>query len=181
MLLTVLPTAATASGGASTRRSESDITYPVTGGYLYFDKNTGTITDCDESVTAAFIPSEIVGVPVTKIDAWAFYKCYDLAALSIPDSVTTIGEGAFYYCKSLTDVAISPNVTSIGDYAFNICSQLDAIWVNDYNPNYSSDDYGVLFNKGQNDPDPGTWSDQWRVCDPRNRDDPRKICVLYVL
>lgn len=45
--------------------SAADLSYDVQGGKIYFDASTGTITKADESVTAADIPSEIYGVPVT--------------------------------------------------------------------------------------------------------------------
>ena len=65
----------------------------------------------------------------------------------IPDSVTSIGRWAFGYCESLTSVTIPDSVTSIGDEAFNNCTRLTSITVKEGNPKYSSDEYGVLFNK----------------------------------
>ena len=46
-------------GGIMTVAASNEVKYPVTGGYIYFDKATGTITDCDESVAVADIPSVI--------------------------------------------------------------------------------------------------------------------------
>ena len=80
-----------------------DTMYPVTGGSIFFDSKTGTVTGCDSGVTEAVIPSEIGGIPVTGIGRRAF-DCYGLTSVTIPDTVTTIGEGAFYYCENLTDV-----------------------------------------------------------------------------
>ena len=51
------------------------VAYAVTGGNIYFDKETGTITDCDSSVTSADIPAEIEGVSVTSIGEEAFGHC----------------------------------------------------------------------------------------------------------
>ena len=65
----------------------------------------------------------------------------------IPDSITSIGRWAFGYCESLTSVTIPDSVTSIGDEAFNNCTRLTSITVKEGNPKYSSDEYGVLFNK----------------------------------
>ena len=65
----------------------------------------------------------------------------------IPDSVTTIDYYAFGYSDSLTSIAIPASVTTIGDDAFYCCTNLTSITVDADNPNYSSDDYGVLFNK----------------------------------
>ena len=103
----------------------SDAVYAVTGGNLYFDSATGTITDCDSTVTKAAIPSAIGGVSVTGIKASAFGDCGSLTAVTIPAGVTSIGENAFSGCGSLT-----------------------AVTVNSGNPAFSSRD-GVLFNKNK--------------------------------
>ena len=81
-----------------------EVKYAVEGGYLTFDKKTGTVTDCDSSVTKANIPHTIKGVTVTSIGGSAFRYCTSLTSVTIPDSVTSIGEYAFYDCTSLTDV-----------------------------------------------------------------------------
>ena len=47
----------------------------------------------------------------------------------------------------MTSVTIPAGVTSIGDNAFYRCSSLNGIWVSEDNPNYSSDENGVLFDK----------------------------------
>ena len=64
--------------------SETDIAYPVEGGNLYFDKATGTITDCDNSVTGADIPAQIDGVTVTSIGESAFENCSSLTSVTVP-------------------------------------------------------------------------------------------------
>ena len=76
-----------------------------------------------------------------------FSDCTSLTSVTIPDSVTTIGWTAFDGCTSLTSVTIPDSVTSIGYSAFSGCTSLTGIGVDDNNPNYSSDMYGVLFNK----------------------------------
>ncbi len=88
----------------STRlKSDTDVAYAVTGGNIYFDVATGTITDCDESVTAVIIPDEINGVAVTTIGGWAFENCHDLEYISIPKSVVEIGTGGLFKdCTKLT-------------------------------------------------------------------------------
>ena len=98
--------------------SGTDIAYTVEGGNLYFDKETGTITDCDESVTKADIPAQIEGVAVTSIGGWAFSVCDKLKSVTIPSGVTNIDCGAFSYCVSLTSLTIPDSVTSIGENAF---------------------------------------------------------------
>lgn len=55
---------------------------------------------------------------VTGIDATAFYNCYNLTAITIPNSVTSIGHWAFYGCSSLTSITIPNSVTYIANEAF---------------------------------------------------------------
>ena len=95
-----------------------EVKYAVEGGYLTFDKKTGTVTDCDSSVTKANIPHTIKGATVTCIGNGAFGWCKSLTGVTIPDSVTSIGGSAFYGCTSLTNVTIPDRVTSIGNSAF---------------------------------------------------------------
>ena len=106
-----------------------EVKYAVEGGYLTFDKKTGTVTDCDSSVTKANIPHTIKGVTVTSIGDQAFYNCTSLTSVTIPDSVTSIGDRAFRYCISLTSVTIPDSVTSIGEEAFYGCWDLTRLTI----------------------------------------------------
>ena len=106
--------------GVAARTNNASVAYPVTGGNLYFDINTGTITDCDPDVTAAAIPRQINGTDITAIGDSAFELCSSLASVTIPDSVISIGNRAFSCCASLTSVTIPNSVTALGDRAFEM-------------------------------------------------------------
>lgn len=146
--------------------SDTIVAYPVTGGNIYFDTATGTITDCDRFVTEAVIPEEIEGVRVTSIGNSAFARrgltevvlpnsveiignsafsdCSKLTAMTIPNSVTVIGSGAFRSC-SFSEIVIPAGVSVIGEHAFYTC-RLNNFIVDPNNLVYASLE-GVLFNK----------------------------------
>lgn len=96
---------------------------------------------------------EEVNLPygLTEIDYRAFYSCFKLSGnLDIPETVSKIGIDAFASCSSLTSVNIPSSLTELKyDYwnPFHGCSNLTSIHVSENNPNYSSDEYGVLYNK----------------------------------
>ena len=64
---------------------------------------------------------------VTIIGDKAFYDCYDLKSVVIPNSVTSIGNDVFYYCSGLTSIEIGNSVTSIGNAAFYNCRNLTSV------------------------------------------------------
>ena len=84
---------------------------------------------------------------VYSIGNSAFASCTNLTSVTIPDSVTTIGDSAFESCSSLISVTVPVSVTNVGKDAFLGCFKLNGIWVDRENPLYSSDAYGVLYNK----------------------------------
>ena len=91
----------------------------------------------------------VINSGVTSIGSRAFDSCTGLTSVTIPDSVTSIGGYAFQECTGLTSVTIPDSVTSIGNWAFDYCNSLTAISVSEGNPNYSSDSFGVLYNKNK--------------------------------
>lgn len=106
MVVSLVPTAALAY------KSDTDVAYAVTGGNIYFDKSTGTITYCDSSVKEAIIPETIEGVGVSCIGSSAFYKCRILTSVTIPNSVTSISNRAFDGCTSLMEFVVSESSKS---------------------------------------------------------------------
>lgn len=135
--------------------SDSEKEYSKHGPFYYEIINGEvTIVSCDEeAVGEIVIPAEIEGYPVTVLADDSFYYCYKISKLTIPSTVTTIGSYAFgcgydYEAgRAFESIFIPASVTSIGYNAFFECSYLKMINVDENNPCYSSDEYGVLFNK----------------------------------
>lgn len=76
----------------------------------------------NEPTGALVIPATVDGYGVTSIGDAAFYNCYNLTSLTIPDGVTTIGYMAFSGCSGLTVTTIPASVTTIEADAFLGCS-----------------------------------------------------------
>lgn len=93
---------------------------------------TYTVTDDEATITLfdteyegdVVIPSTLDGYPVVEIKNDAFFNCYKVTSVTIPETVRVIGDGAFYAMSSLGELK-----------------------VDEKNLNYSSSD-GILFDKG---------------------------------
>lgn len=109
----------TASAASEEKPVYGSLTYSVEDGCV-------TITGFDGSTDAVEIPSEIDGMPVTKIGTTAFYGCA-LTSIVIPEGITTICSGAFWHSKSLADITLPSTLTTIESYAFNDCQVLETI------------------------------------------------------
>ena len=77
---------------------------------------------------------------VKEIEEKAFYQCYWLTSITIPDGVTSIETLAFYSCTGLTSIDIPNSVTNIDGNVFSRCSGLAAIIVESGNTVYDSRD-----------------------------------------
>ena len=105
--------------------------------YNYINDGTELeVTYCSSSNEyngAIVIPEEVTYMnrtrKVTSIGSDAFYCCWGLTSVTIPNSVTTIGNYAFQYCRGLTSIEIPNSVTSIGSEAFGYCSGLTSITI----------------------------------------------------
>ena len=99
--------------------STDDIRYTdgITGGAVYFDKETGEITGFEETVTEAVIPEEIEGIKVVSINI-GFNR--NLVSLHIPATVNSIITSSIY-CPSLETIIVdegNPRYTSINGVLF---------------------------------------------------------------
>ena len=135
--------------GLSYALSKDETYYIITG--------IGTCTDTD-----LILPNVHQGLPVLKIESYAFKDCKTISSITFLDgnnkqeignhafygcnftelningNVTTIGEYAFYNCANLLSLNIGKNVSSIGICAFAYCSKLSEIVVDSENTNYYS-------------------------------------------
>ena len=105
-------------------------TYSVTDGKVTI--GTGTINETAISPRPTghvTVPSSLGGFPVVGIGEYAFYNCYELEGVTIPEGVAAIGEYAFWNCFRLEGVTIPESVTSIGQYAFQWCVGLKSVHI----------------------------------------------------
>lgn len=145
-----------------TDHTENDFEYTV------LEDDTVKITAYNGADTVVSIPDEIDGMTVTAIGDEVFWDMSDIESITIPETVTSIGKLAFASCGRLTSLDLPQGLISIGDSAFDMCgvnsltipetvtsigkdaffyTRMSAITVDEDNEYYSSDEYGVLFNK----------------------------------
>lgn len=115
-----------------------------------FNSSTGqlTISGKGQLNTSAFcedksIKSVVIKSGITEIGMNMFYGCKNLSSVTLPETLKIIGKGAFSGCK-ITKITIPKSVTAIERNAFDACK---SIVVSKNNKSFSSDKYGVLFNK----------------------------------
>ena len=116
-------------------------------GFVYSPGLIGTTIYFSPFKNESSIKSIQIHYGVTSIGNQSFVGCINLQSVIIPSSLKSIGNSAFSGCSSLQSVTIPGSVTNIGDYAFDECTGLQSITVDTNNQYYSSDSYGVLYNK----------------------------------
>ncbi|MGN1118493.1 MAG: leucine-rich repeat domain-containing protein, partial [Acutalibacteraceae bacterium] len=84
---------------------------------------------------------------IDTMEEGAFAYCFSLKKIKIPPKVETIAPYAFSAAFSLEEIEIPASVNSIDLTSFVLCLSLESIKVDENNPYFSSDDFGVLFNK----------------------------------
>lgn len=89
------------------------------------------VSDCKSTAKGDItIPSTYNGLPVVGIGSKAFYLCYDITGVSLPDSITYISSYAFYCC-AITGMVIPEGVSAIEDYTFYYCDKLKSVQLPD--------------------------------------------------
>jgi len=86
----------------------------------------------------------------TEIDDWALTNC-KLTSITVPSTVTYVGRGAFQY-SSLQSITFSGNPDFYQASGESVCSfddanNLSSITIKGTNGDYSTDTYGMLYNK----------------------------------
>lgn len=73
---------------------------------------------CDNLQTVTFEQSENATEGLEVIGDSAFYLCYSIEEIALPDTVTTVSDSAFYGCVGIKELKLSDSLTYIGDSAF---------------------------------------------------------------
>ena len=83
---------------------------------------------------------------LTSIDEWVFRECSKLTSIDLSGctSLTSIGNQAFYSCSKLTSIVISASVTKIGSYAFQSCTNLTSVTFEDTSTWYYTSDSNYI-------------------------------------
>ena len=63
----------------------------------------------------------------SAIDNYAFYCCYALANITVPNGITSIGNSAFGDCRSLSSIALPNGIVSTGSSFVSKCYALSSI------------------------------------------------------
>ncbi len=95
-----------------------------------------------ENMASVVIPGS-----VKKIGWAAFEGCESLEGLELPDGLETIDSTAFMGCNGIKSISIPKTLTNLDPDCFYGIPYLESITVDSENPRYSSDEFGVLFNK----------------------------------
>ncbi len=128
------------------------------GDYEYFisHDNTVVLTSYLGKSFEVTVPSEIDGIPVTKINNYCFSSiAYTdssftdtrnhpnirttkrITKVTIPSSVKTIGDCAFYEAELLVDITFSEGLEEIGKHAFARCYDLKEVKLPDSLKNFT--------------------------------------------
>ena len=101
--------------------------------------NCNAIIETSSNTLIAGCKNTEIPNTVTSIGRMAFFGCYSLKSIALPNSVTFIDTWAFGG-TGLTSVGIPASVVTIGDNPFRDCVDLGLVWVNENNPKFDSRD-----------------------------------------
>ena len=113
-----------------------EVIYKGEDSYDYSNEYTGSVV-IPECVTYSGTTYIVTGIGIE-----AFFDCFGLTSIELPNSVTSIEDMAFSRCSGLTSIFIPEGVSSIGLWAFVDCNNLDTITVDENNTTYDSRENG---------------------------------------
>ena len=132
---------------------------PDGSGKLYYNTETGYITDSDKTVQDVVIPAQIDGVKIVGIAPYAFAfrvnewgnslaQNQTLRSVSIPTTVEEIGKYAFYSCSKMSSLrfATGSQLKIIGERAFYCCESLTSLEIPNGVTEIGDDAFKVLSN-----------------------------------
>lgn len=132
---------------------------PDGSGNLYYNTETGYITDSDKTVQDVVIPAQIDGVKIVGIAPYAFAfrvnewgnslaQNQTLRSVSIPTTVEEIGKYAFYSCSKMSSLrfATGSQLKIIGERAFYCCESLTSLEIPNGVTEIGDDAFKVLSN-----------------------------------
>jgi hypothetical protein len=76
----------------------------------------------DDYVPKIIIPSTYNGLPVTKVERYAFYDRDSLQSVILSEGIVSIGESAFSDCDLLAQIELPQSLREVGNYAFENCN-----------------------------------------------------------
>lgn len=82
----------------------------------------------------------------TIVGPYAFQRCTNLAAVTIPDTVIRMGRQAFYQCSALKSVTIPSSMVNMSTMAFYQCTQLEKVVVQEGVTNLDTYAFGGCIN-----------------------------------
>lgn len=94
---------------------------------IWFEPDSGTVTDADEDIAALNLPAAISGAAVKNIGANAFSGCSALTEIALPEGLESIGDSAFAECTSLVCVIVPDSVKDMGKLVFQHCAALTEV------------------------------------------------------
>jgi len=64
---------------------------------------------------------------VEVIEERAFHKCDSMGSVNFPEGLTSIGKDAFLGCQALTEITLPSTIREIGEYAFYNAQNIQAV------------------------------------------------------
>ncbi len=101
----------------------------------------GTFTFCSSLTSVKF------GKNTVSVGMMAFSGCSSLKKVTLDGKIKTVGEDAFSSCTALSSVTLGKSVKTLKGNPFSGCTALKKFTVDSKNKYFTTDGFGVLFNK----------------------------------